>query len=64
MKTIINLIRKFNRKNPHHTAVLDSFESYKGCYRICISDNEFDLSSWYIFKSCKDFSEWMDNVIL
>lgn len=63
MKTMKKLIQKFNRKFPNYSAYLDCIESYQGCYRICISDDEYKLSSWYIFDSCRDFNEWMNGIV-
>lgn len=64
MKTIEKLCRKFERLFPSYCADFDTINSYKGCYRICIIDVERNLYSWHIFTSCKDFSEWINGVVL
>ena len=64
MKTMNKLILRFNRMHTNYSAYLDKIESYIGCYRVCITDNEYNLSSWYIFSTCKEFYEWMKGVAL
>lgn len=64
MKTIEKLIKQFNREFPHHTAYLDRIDSYSGNYHICVTDEEFGISSWYYFCSCTEFAEWMKGVVL
>lgn len=64
MKTMQKLIIRFKRIHPDHEAYLDTLESYRGNYRIAITDLTHDLTAWYLFTSCRDFREWMDGVVL
>ena len=65
MKTMEKLLSQFNRNHRNHRAELDTINSYKGYYRICISSfYPFSLSSTYTFYTCKEFSDWMKGVVL
>lgn len=63
MKTIRKLCKRFNKISPNYSVHLDEIESYNGYYKLFIAD-ENGIGSWYIFASCKEFSEWMNGVIL
>lgn len=62
MKSFEKLIKKFNKMNPDYTAELDKIDSYKGYYKVYISDNT-DTATYY-FTSCRDFTSWMNGVVL
>lgn len=64
MKTMQKLIEKFNKQNPNHTAELDTFDSYRGYYKVYIGRSDWWDYSTLTFKSCKEFKEWMDGVVL
>ena len=64
MKTMKRLCQRFERLHEGCTAELDELESYPGYYRIGIFDwwaNEFCM---YTFKTCKEFKDWTDNVLM
>ena len=63
MKTMQKLCRRFERLFPIYAADLDTLESYRGCYRVCIIDLETEMYYWHMFKSCRDFREWMDGLV-
>ena len=63
MKTMEKLIKRFNRNNPGYMAELDWQDSYPGYYTVWIT-NTFGLSARYHFRTCKEFREWMDGVVL
>ena len=64
MKTIPKLIRRFKRLYPEYEAWFDEVCSYKGCYRIAITEPVLHLTSDYIFSTCQEFEEWIDGVVL
>ena len=64
MKTMEKLCRRFEKLFPNYAADLDTIDSHKGYYKVCIFDLEFNLPYWHIFTSCRDFREWMDGVVM
>lgn len=64
MKTFPKLIKKFKRLYPEYEAYFDTLESYKGYYRVAITEPVCGLTAWYTFESCKDFSDWINGVVL
>ncbi len=63
MKTMQKLIKRFERVHPGFFAWLDPLESYSGYYRIIIYD-KWAGSTQYIFKTCREFKEWTDGVVM
>lgn len=63
MKTMESLCSRFSRIHPGYSAYLDPICSYPGFYNICI-DSPDGFPCWYIFRSCREFSEWMHGVIM
>ena len=66
MKTMLKLCRRFGRLHKGCDAYLDTLGSYPGFYRVCIHDH-FDREesfAWYTFRSCKEFKEWSENVLI
>ena len=64
MKTMEKLIARFNRDNPGYTAELDWLDSYEGWYTVCIYDDACGTSGRYHFRTCDEFAEWMNGVVL
>lgn len=64
MKTIPKLIKKFKRIYPDYDAWFDKDFSYKGYYRVVITEPVLHLTSDYIFSTCRDFNEWINGVVL
>lgn len=64
MKTIPKLIRKFMRLHPEYEAWFDEMGSYKGYYRIAITEPVLHLTSDHIFFTCREFEEWINGVVL
>lgn len=69
MKTFEMLCKRFNRIHKGYRAIFDSFFSYRGYYNVTIIDDRKDLISYglstvYTFKTCKEFKEWIDGVIM
>ena len=64
MKTMHKLIAKFKRMYPEYDAYLDPIDSYKGNYRVAITEPVLDLTAWYTFTSCREFNEWINGVVL
>ena len=67
MKTMGMLCKRFARIHPGSSAELDELGSYPGYYRICVetkSPGAGTLYTWYTFKTCKEFKEWSEGVIL
>ena len=67
MKTFRKLCKRFEKIHPGYSVWFAGLESCKGYYRIAISDERDELNNipyYTYFTSCKEFSEWMDNVIL
>jgi len=64
MKTMQNLINRFNRLNPNYSAYLDPFDSRAGWYVIYVSGGPMGLSARHFFSTCAEFRDWMDGVIL
>lgn len=65
MKSMRKLIKRFNNKycGWFYEAILDVFNSYQGNYVVTII-NPDGVPCEYNFKSCRDFSEWVDGVCL
>lgn len=38
-------------------------KSYQGNYRIAVTRCDFNLTTWYTFKTVKEFIDWINNVI-
>lgn len=66
MKTMEELCKRFGDLHPGCDAFLDKIESYPGYYRICIYEkyDREESFTWYTFKTCKEFKEWSEGVIL
>jgi hypothetical protein len=64
MKTFRKLVSRFEHMYPDYEIFFDETESYSGFYRVCISDNIVGIPAWYTFRTCVDFREWMNEVIL
>ena len=64
MKTMERLCRRFERLFPAYCAELDTLDSYRGYYRVCIIDLEHDIWAWHVFTSCREFREWMEGVVM
>lgn len=64
MATMEKLIRRFNKMNPAYKAELDWIDSYEGWYTVVITEPEYGIPAHYHFNSCKEFRDWMDNVVL
>ena len=64
MKTMEKLIKRFNRlMDPEMSAELDWINSYQGWYTVVITDG-CGLPGRYHFRTCKEFREWMDGVVI
>ena len=64
MKTIENLIRKFNRQGHGYEARIDRWSSYDGHYVINVREPACGLWAQYTFTTAREFREWMDGVVL
>ena len=67
MKTMERLCKRFNRIHKPYTATLNTLDSYRGYYRVCIANkisDFFDDTCYYTFRSCAEFREWIDGVIM
>ena len=70
MSEIRRLCRRFEKLNPGYECSLDELSSWVGCgsargnYRIFIGNKETRISSWYTFRSIREFREWVNNVIM
>ena len=64
MATVKRLVKRFNRLHPGFTAEIYDLESYRGCYRVYITDDVYDVTSEYIFATARELREWIDNVVL
>ena len=65
MKTMCKLVKRFNRlyKDWFYEAELDFMSSYEGFYTVCIT-NPLGMCTRYHFRTCAEFREWMDGVVL
>lgn len=64
IKTMKELCMRFNAMHKYHVADFCSYESAVGYYVVYITDETFNLSSRYVFETCKDFEDWMNGVVL
>ena len=64
MKTFKRLCKRFEKLHPDYSIWFNELESYQGFYRIAITRTDPHLTSYYNFYNCKDFENWMDNIIL
>ena len=65
MKTMEKLCKRFERLHPGYEASLDTCESYPGFYRVYIDNAETgSLCHVYTFRTCADFRDWTDGVVL
>ena len=64
MATMEKLIRRFNKMNPAYKAELDWHSSYDGFYTVVIKEPVYGIPATYHFRTCKEFREWMDGVVL
>ena len=66
MKTMEKLVERFNSMNPDYHAELLWMESYPGWYTVVIESSyaPIDYPTYYHFRTCDDFREWMDGVVL
>lgn len=64
MKTMEKLCRRFEKLNPGYKAELDKISSYVGWYIIYITEPVCGTTSTYYATGCREFKEWMDNVVL
>lgn len=64
MKTMMNLCKFFHKLHNGFSAELDTIESYDGYYVVYITDEEFELSTRYVFESAEEFIHWANNVVL
>lgn len=65
MRTMQKMIDRFNRKydSLHYYAELSWLDSYPGYYTVVIAD-ELGYTARYHFRTCNEFREWMDGVVL
>ena len=63
MKTMQKLVDRFNRINPDYHAELCR-DSWEQKYTIYITEPVCGLTDRYVFKSCREFDEWMKGVVL
>jgi len=63
MKTMEKLIARFNRMHPDYLAELCT-DSWEPKYTVYITEPVLGLVSRYVFDSCREFSEWMNGVVL
>ena len=61
MKTMQKLVDRFNKMNPDYHAELDSWEQK---YTVYITEPVCGITGRYVFKSCREFDEWMKGVVL
>ncbi len=64
MKTMEKLIRRFNALSPAYKAELDWRDSHEGFYVVVIEEPVCGMYSRYHFRTCAEFREWMDGVVL
>ena len=64
MAMVKRLVKRFNRLNPGYTAEIYDLESYRGCYRVYITDDAYGITSEYIFATAREFREWINGVVL
>ena len=65
MKTFRKLVKRFEKLHPNYECWFDELESFRGSYKVCITDKHIlQLPAYYSFESCRDFREWMDGVVL
>lgn len=65
MKTFKKLCKRFEKLHPNYEVWFDELESYKGYYKVCITDKHIlQIPAYYTFESCKEFKEWMEGVVL
>lgn len=70
MKTMEKLCKRFNRIHNGYKAIFDPFFSYRGYYNVTIMNDDKDfpslygLTSVYTFKTCREFKEWIDGVVM
>ena len=63
MKTMEKLCRKFERIHPGYLADLCN-DNYEPRYTVFITEPVLGLVSRYVFETCRDFSEWINGVVL
>lgn len=63
MCTFDRLCERFMARNPGYEAYFDSLMSEQGNYRVYIG-RIGDVGSWYIFGTCAEFRDWVNNVIM
>lgn len=63
MKTLKAFIDRYNKKQNEIELYFDEMESYQGNYRIAVTRCDFNLTTWYTFKTVKEFIGWINNVI-
>lgn len=63
MKTIRKLVKKFRRMYPEYEIWLNELESHEGYYLVHITAPE-GIGTCYTFTSCKEFDDWMWDVVL
>lgn len=61
---ITELCKRFHDLHNGFSAELDGIESYDGYWVIYITDEEYELTSRYVFTSPEEFKEWMEGVVL
>ena len=64
MKTMRRLCRYLERVHPGYIAELSEPESYRGWYKIYITEPMRGLTSEYYATGCREFREWIDGVVL
>lgn len=64
MKTMKKLCKRFNVIHKYHIAELDPVESAEGYYVVYVTDELYNLSTRYVFETCKEFEDWMNGVVL
>ena len=63
MKTMERLVKRFNRMYPDYKAEL-SRDTWEPRYSVYITEPVCGITSRYIFHSCREFMEWMGDVVL
>lgn len=63
MKTMQKLVDRFNRMYPEYLAELCR-DSWEQKYTIYITEPVCGITGRYVFKSCREFDEWMKGVVL